>query len=382
MVMITFITYTSGRDLILGNLNTRLILCFLLAFVITFILIPVIVKIAKSKALFDNPGDRSSHQIKTPTLGGLAIFNGVAISSLLFFDFKLSPNFQYIIAGLLIIFLSGIKDDLIGITPFKKFVSQLFAIVIIIVFGRIVLTNLHGFLGVHEIPYHVGVVITMITIVGITNCFNLMDGIDGLTASMGILVAAAFGVWFFLIGQYNWASISGALIGALMAFFLFNVFGKEHKIFMGDTGSLVLGYIVAIMAIKFNELNINLEGPYAMQAAPAVSIGVILVPFYDTLRVFFTRIFRNVSPFTADKTHIHHYLLELGLNHFQSTLVLFLAGVLFIVVSYLLRDLTVAWLLLILLAMASFLSYIPITWVEIKRQQQRKKSQASIPLSK
>ena len=364
-------SFTGFQEFIFGDINLKLLLCFCMAFGISFFLIPSIVTIAKAKSLFDEPNHRTSHIQKTPTLGGLAIFNGVAISLLIFFDFSDFPKFQYTVAGLLIIFFTGFKDDIIGIDPLKKLIAQFIAVLITIIFGRIFITNLHGFLGIWEINYHIGILVTLVVIVGITNCFNLMDGIDGLAASLGMLVSITFGSWFYLVGEYNWAIMAAALVGALLAFFYFNVYGKRNKIFMGDTGALLLGFIMAVMAIKFNELNISLQGPWAMRAAPAVSIGIMMVPVYDTIRVFVTRILKNKYPFSPDKTHIHHYLLQLGLSHFQSTMILVLASILFIVISWYLRTLSVAWLLLVLFVVATILSYIPILIVE-KRFKIRK----------
>jgi UDP-GlcNAc:undecaprenyl-phosphate/decaprenyl-phosphate GlcNAc-1-phosphate transferase len=361
--------FSSFQNFILGNINLKLIFCFCVAFVISFFLIPSLVEIAKAKSLFAEPNDRTSHIYKTPTLGGLAIFNGIAISLLIFFDFSDFPKFQYTIAGLMIIFFTGLKDDIIGITPFKKLVAQIIAVIITIVFGRILITNLHGFLGIWEINYHIGILITIITIVGITNCFNLMDGIDGLSASLGMLVSLTFGAWFYLVREYNWAIMAAAMVGALLAFFFFNVYGKKNKIFMGDTGALLLGFILAVMAIKFNELNITLKSPWAIHAAPAVSIGIMIIPIFDTLRVFLTRIFTNRYPFSPDKTHIHHYLLQLGLSHFQATLVLFLASIFFIAVSWYLQFLSVAWLLLVLFGIATILFSIPILLVKKRKSK-------------
>jgi UDP-N-acetylmuramyl pentapeptide phosphotransferase/UDP-N-acetylglucosamine-1-phosphate transferase len=356
--------YESFQQLFFGNIYVRLASCFALAFFITFVLVPTIVEIAKAKSLTAEPNNRTSHNSSIPTLGGLAIFTGLSISLLIFFDFTYFPKFQYTIAGLLIIFFTGFKDDIIGITPMKKLFAQVIAAMVVITFGRIIFTDLHGFLGVFEVNYHIGILITLVSIIGITNCFNLMDGIDGLTASLGLLASLTFGTWFYLIKEYNWAMLSGGLAGALLAFFLFNVFGKKNKIFMGDTGSLVLGFIIAIMAITFNELNISLQSPYYFRAAPAASIGIIMIPVFDTLRVFITRILKNKHPFSPDKTHIHHYLLQLGFSHLQSTLILFFISIGFIAMSWYLRSLTVAWLLLVLFASAAILSSIPILIVE------------------
>lgn len=364
-----FFNVRGGQQLIFGNSDLKLVFCFLLAFVITFVLIPSIVEIARAKSLYAEPGDRKAHTLSTPTLGGLAIFTGLSLSLLIFFDFTFFPRFQFTIAGLLIIFFTGFKDDIIGISAYKKFFAQILAALITITFGKMLITSLHGFLGVFEINYHISILITLVAIVGIINCFNLMDGIDGLSSGLGILVSLTFGTWFYLVKEYNWAMISVGLTGSLLAFFLFNVFGRKNKIFMGDTGSLILGFFLAVMAIQFNEVNINLAGPWNIRAAPAVSIGIIMVPFFDTLRVFITRILKNKSPFSADKTHIHHYLLLLGFSHLQATLVLFFTNVLFIVISWFLRGLTTAWLLIILLAIAFILFHIPILLVKNNRKK-------------
>lgn len=351
------------------TIDEKMIVCFITAFLVTFTLIPPIVRIAHTKLLYADPNDRTSHDTSTPNLGGLAIFGGVILTSLIFFSFRTFPKFQFTVAGLLIIFFAGFKDDIIGITPFKKFLAQLIAVGIIVVFGDIRITNLHGFIGVFEVPYYVGVLITVITVVGITNCYNLIDGIDGLTSSLGMLVCFTFGAWFYLIGEFNWAMLTISLIGSLLAYFFFNVFGKKNKIFMGDTGSLILGYLIAVMAIQFNELNIGLSSPFTINAAPAVSIGILMVPVYDTIRVFITRIFRNLHPFTPDKTHIHHYILALGFSHRRSTFFIFGANLLFIIVAFLLHNLSTTLLLLVLLAMATVLFYIPIIIVERRRKK-------------
>jgi UDP-N-acetylmuramyl pentapeptide phosphotransferase/UDP-N-acetylglucosamine-1-phosphate transferase len=208
----------------------------------------------------------------------------------------------------------------------------------------------------------------VITIIGVTNCFNLMDGIDGLSASLSILACSAFGIWFYLAGDADWAVLSAAIVGATSAFLYFNVFSRTNKIFMGDTGSLFLGFIISILAIRFNEASVGVTGAYAVPAAPAVSIGFLLIPIFDTLRVFITRIVRNKPPFSPDKTHIHHYLLELGLSHGKATLVLSLTGFMFIAISILLKDLTVFWLLFVLLSLATLLSAIPIYIVTRRRR--------------
>jgi len=347
---------------------TRLILCFGLSLFITFIILPSIVDISKAKSLMAVPNVRTSHKSATPVLGGLGIFIGFIISCLVFLSFSFFPRFQYLFAGLIIIFFIGFKDDVIGISPMKKFLGQLMAALIIFELGQMRITDLHGFLGIHQIGYTASLLITIVTIVGVTNCFNLMDGIDGLSASLGILSASTFGWWFLKFGQYDWTVLSAGLIGALIAFFYFNVFGKRYKIFMGDTGSLLLGYLMSVMAIEFNEFNLTLTGPLAMPSTPSIAFGVLIIPVFDTLRVSATRIIDKKSPFLPDRTHIHHYLLDLGLTHFLATAILFSVGLLFVLVSFLLRDLNPTVLLLILLCMAGSLSFLTIQLAKKKKK--------------
>jgi len=335
---------------------TRLILCFGLSFFITFVLIPSIVDISRAKSLVAVPNGRTSHQDEIPVLGGLAIFIGFIISCLIFLSFSSFPRFQYLFAGLIIIFFLGFKDDVVGISPMKKFVGQIIAALIIIEFGQIRITDLHGFLGIHAIGYTPSLILTLVTIVGVTNCFNLMDGIDGLSASLGILSAATFGWWFFRFGQYDWSVMSAGLIGALIAFFYFNVFGKMYKIFMGDIGSLILGYLMSVMAIEFNEFNSSLPAAMAIPSTPAIAVGVLIIPVFDTLRVSATRLVHRRSPFLPDKTHIHHYLLCLGFSHLSASMILLVTGIGFVALSFALKRLDPAILLLVLLSLAAALS--------------------------
>ena len=346
----------------------RIALGFSLALFISLVLIPSIIDIARAKSYVDAPNNRTSHAGTTPTLGGIAIFIGSIIAFLMFVNAGSMPSFQYIIAGVLIIFFIGFKDDIIGISPYKKFLGQVMAALIVIEFGRIMLTNLHGLFYIYPITYNFGLVLSVITIIGVTNCFNLMDGIDGLSASLAILANIAFGTWFYLVGEYDWAVLSAGVTGATLGFLYFNVFSKRHKIFMGDTGSLFLGFIISLVAIRFNEASVTATGLFAVEAAPAVSIGFLMIPIFDTLRVFITRIVRNRPPFSPDKTHIHHYLLELGFSHGKATLLLTAAGLLFIALSIWLKHLTVFWLLFVNGLVASLLSFIPIYLVLRKRK--------------
>lgn len=332
----------------LTTMDLRILLCFAFAGGITFFLIPSIVEMAHLKSLVAEPGKRTSHDRSVPNLGGIAIFIGFIISYLLFLKTAYFPTFQYLLAGALMLFFVGFKDDITHISPFKKFFGQVVAGWIVISFGGIRITNLHGFFGIYELQESYSYMISMITVIGITNCFNLMDGIDGLSAGLGIIASFAFGAWYYLVGDFDWVMLCAGLAGSLFTFSYFNVFGKTNKIFMGDTGSLTLGFMMSLFAIHFNQANLNPSAPYYIPAAPAVSIGILLIPIFDTLRVMLLRLMRRKSPFDPDKTHIHHYLLDLGLTHLQATMILLGISLFFILVSFLIKDFTVIKALLVL----------------------------------
>jgi UDP-N-acetylmuramyl pentapeptide phosphotransferase/UDP-N-acetylglucosamine-1-phosphate transferase len=344
----------------LSLLDLKMLLCFGFAAGITFFLIPSIVKMANIRSLYAEPNQRTSHPSAVPTLGGIAIFIGFFITYLLFLYPQPGFNFQYIIAASLLVFFVGFKDDLVGITPFKKFFGQLVAAWIVISFGEIRLTNMHGFFGIQNIDEGWSYMLTIIAILGIINCFNLTDGVDGLCAGLGIVASLAFGSWFYYTGDYNWLILCISLTGSLVAFFYFNVFGGKNKIFMGDTGSLITGFIISLIAIRFNETSSDQNSLYFIQAGPAVAIGIIMVPFFDTLRVMTNRIFHSTSPFLPDKTHIHHYLLKLGFNHLQTTLILLGTALLFIGISILLSNRSVLLLLGVLLLTGAMLTMLVI----------------------
>ncbi|MCF6172146.1 MAG: undecaprenyl/decaprenyl-phosphate alpha-N-acetylglucosaminyl 1-phosphate transferase [Bacteroidales bacterium] len=341
---------------------------FLFAFVITYIAIPSLVDVARAKHLFDEPNGRTSHSVKTPTLGGMAIFAGFIISIMIFLYIPDIPYVQYVIAAIIVIFFIGLKDDIIAVAPLTKFVAQLFAATIIVDLGNIRLHGLYGFMGVTDIGFYGSDLLSIFVIIAIVNAFNLIDGIDGLAGSIGVLASLSFGLWFYLAGHTQLSILSFALTGSLLAFLRFNLFSVKHKIFMGDIGSLLIGLVIAVLAIKFNDLNGSYSGPYKIPAAPAVSIGVLIVPIFDTVRVSIIRIMKGQSPFLPDKRHVHHHLLELTGSHRKSTSIILLVNVGFVVISLLLSWLRIFQLTLILIALAMLLSYIPYALLKKKRK--------------
>jgi UDP-N-acetylmuramyl pentapeptide phosphotransferase/UDP-N-acetylglucosamine-1-phosphate transferase len=269
------------------------IIAFIIGFVLVLITIPPIVRVAKAKRLFDTFEERKIHKLRVPPMGGVAIFIGLTISSIVATDGIPFDSLKYISASVIIMFFIGLKDDLMNITARKKLMVQIFAAVILVAMGNVRFTHLHGFLGTEEIGYIISIILSIFAIVVIINAFNLIDGIDGLASGLAILSVSAYGIWFLITGNTQFAILSFALVGSLAGFFIFNVFGTTNKLFMGDTGSLIIGLVISALVVKFNEFNINASSPYAIVAAPSVSFALIIVPLVDTLRVMTIRIYHN-----------------------------------------------------------------------------------------
>jgi UDP-N-acetylmuramyl pentapeptide phosphotransferase/UDP-N-acetylglucosamine-1-phosphate transferase len=327
----------------------NIILSGALAFLITFFSIPVIIQVARQKKMFDEPDERKVHKMVIPTLGGLGIFAGFILATLLGVPVN-SPELQYFVAAAIVIFFLGIKDDILVLSPAKKFIGQLIAAGIVIKFGGVQITSMHGFMGIGHLPHVASIVFTLFTIVVITNSFNLIDGVDGLAGSLGLLTALVFGSYFLYVNQLMYAVMAFSLAGGLIGFLIYNF--SPAKIFMGDTGSLLIGLVNAILVIKFINIAGNPMGELPLTAAPAIGFSILIVPLFDTLRVFSHRILDRRSPFSPDRTHVHHFLLELGFNHRRITLLCVAANIFFIALALVLRNTGTTALIGIILAVA------------------------------
>lgn len=332
---------------------------FILAFSMTYIVIPSIIRVSREKGLFDNPERRKAHTSAIPTLGGAAVFLGMILPTALFGDTSFEHEFKYMIIGLLILFFIGIKDDILVISAKKKLIAEIFAIAIVVVLGNIRVTNFHGFLGIEELPYFVSIGFTVFMFIVIINGFNLIDGIDGLASGIGILTILSFGIWFILIGHNPYAAFCFSTVGALLAFFRYNVFSERNKIFLGDTGSLIIGLITSIFTVRFLESSLTESFGSIYLSAPAIAIGLLIVPLIDTLRVFTLRLAGGISPFKPDRFHIHHRLLELDVSHLHSTLIILGFNLLIFISSILLRHLGNIKLLLVILPSSVLITSIP-----------------------
>lgn len=330
---------------------------------VTFIAIPSIIRIAKVKKLTDDPGERGSHYKSVPTLGGIGLFAGVIFSIILWTPFEVFGNLQYILCAFVIIFLIGAKDDLLPLTPYKKMIGQTFAAFILVFKANIRITSLYGIFGISLLPEWISILLSLFTILVIINAFNLLDGIDGFCASVGILICITLGFWFKMTDQIVLCIIASALLGSLMAFLKFNL--TPAQIFMGDTGSMLIGIICSILVIRFIEHpNIYNEFNFEINASPAIGVALLFLPLFDTLRVFIVRLIHQRSPFKADRQHVHHIILDSGLNHLQTTALLLIINVVILGIIVSLQFLGNLNLVIIILSFslffAMFLEYLRI----------------------
>jgi len=300
----------------------QLLISFAVACVVALEAIPVIINISRLKNLMDEPGDRSAHKDTTPTLGGVAIFASTLIGYFLWENVGEGPLMHLTVVGLVLLFFLGVKDDILVLSPLKKMLVQIGCAGLLIVGADLRLDNFFGIFGWHEIPYLLSVPLTVFVFIALINAMNLIDGIDGLAGGIGLIASAMFGAWFYLNKQYALASMCASVAGALLGFLRFN-FSRTSKIFMGDTGSLIVGFLLTVFAVKFIHLNVTYRfEANAYFSAPILAIVVLVVPIFDTLRVFIIRLLSKKDPFTADKNHMHHLIIAQGHSHLTASLIL------------------------------------------------------------
>ncbi len=352
-------------DLGISLFYAKLSLGFILSFFITFYTVPTIIKISRRKNLMDEPGSRSSHLRKIPNLGGIAMFYSLTVCASIF-AFELFELYKFLFASLVILFYIGVMDDIVIMRAYKKLFAQIIVTALMVLGSDVRIRSFFGLFGIYELSYIISVVVSMFTFIVLINAFNLIDGIDGLSGGYSVLCSAMFGISYFRLGEFNYPLVvlSAVIIGSVLAFLYYNLSNyRDNKIFMGDTGSMILGFLLAFTAICFIDVFIDKKLPdvpmYFLQSAPAVAVAILILPIVDTLNVIIIRLAKRQSLFAADKNHIHHSLLELGLTHRRST-VYILAYYLFIVsVAYYFRHINVNILLFIVLSLGFIGASIP-----------------------
>ena len=308
------------------------LLSFFSAFVVTLITIPPIISLIKKYRLYDLPNARKEHTTPIPTMGGIAIVAGMMMALFLWFPFANYVGQISFFFSIAVLFALGIMDDLKDISAKYKLVVQL-SLAFLVALSGIRIHSFEGLFGIHELSLSAQYTITILAIVLITNAFNLIDGIDGLAGGLSFMSLIILGIVLTMSGDVNTALIAFALAGAIFAFLYFNF--NPARIFMGDTGSLILGFVVAVLSIRLLQVNLFAAKP-VLHHAPLFVLGLVLIPLFDTARVFALRIWKGQSPFVADKGHIHHLLTNAGYSHsFTARLICFMHGFILIEVLWL-----------------------------------------------
>ncbi|WP_326981223.1 MraY family glycosyltransferase [Chryseobacterium sp. MYb264] len=353
------------REMDVSIFYVKIGLGFLFSFLISFFSIPTIVKISRRKNLMDEPGIRSSHIRKIPNLGGIAIFFSIGVCTSIF-AYELFDLYKFLFASLVILLYVGVMDDIVVMRAYKKLVAQIVVSALIVIGSDIRIRNLFGIFGVYQLEYWVSLIFSIVTFIILINAFNLIDGIDGLAGGYSVICSALFGISYYRLGEYNYPLVvlSVVIIGAVLAFLYYNLSNyRTNKIFMGDTGSMLLGFLLAFTSVCFIDIFIDKALPnvprYHLQSAPAVAVAILILPIVDTLNVIIIRLSNKKSPFVADKNHIHHKLLKLNLTHRRSSFYIICYYLFIVAAAYYFRHLNINLLLFIILVLGFIGAYLP-----------------------
>jgi len=292
----------------------------LIAFLIAFLLFPVVIKIFKRLNWLDQPGTHKIHSATTPSMGGIPILIGATLALLMSLPLQQWIAMKYFFISVALMFLIGLRDDVLALSPRQKLVSQFLPVFVLVFLDGARLVSFYELGGGWTFPVALAYFVSLLTVVIITNAYNLIDGIDGLAGTVGVLVLFFFGTWFYLAEDGYLSLVALCFAGALMAFLLFN--WQPSSIFMGDTGALTIGLVLSYFAIRFININVALPADHEAKFTASISTAgcVLIVPLFDTLRVIIFRLSKFQSPFHADRNHIHHRFLGMGLTHAGATL--------------------------------------------------------------
>jgi UDP-N-acetylmuramyl pentapeptide phosphotransferase/UDP-N-acetylglucosamine-1-phosphate transferase len=326
------------------------LVAFSVSLIISYFSHPVIIKVSKIKNLMAEQNFRSAHTNKTSNLGGIGIFLSIYLVVAFFGNYFQDQNLTYLLGAMSIMFFVGLVDDLISIRPKSKLIGQLIAAFSLILITDLRIVNLYGFIGIYELPYIFSILVTALLFLVIINAYNLIDGVDGLAGSFAIVVSAFFGYFFYVNGNYSMYFLSISIVGALISFLVFN-FSTKNKLFMGDTGSMVVGFLLAYQSVNF--MTTDFTGNFMITNSKSLVyfLAIFSFPLIDIMRVFFIRVKAGKSPFEADKNHIHHVLLVCGFNHKQISLMASIFTVTIVFGVYIFSQLEINRLVFVLVTM-------------------------------
>nr|WP_321222077.1 MraY family glycosyltransferase [uncultured Psychroserpens sp.] len=354
----------------LNHLELWLFGASFIAMIVSMSTFPAIFNISEAKHLMDEPGERSIHAKKTPTLGGVGIYISLVVVITLIGGLLDTKILMLILGSLTILFFLGLKDDLLILSPRKKLFGQIIAAMVLIVFTDTRILGLSGLFGVTIMPYWLSVSFTLFVYILVINAYNLIDGVDGLAGSLALVASAAFAFIAVKIKDITMATTAVATIGALLPFLRLNL-SKNKKIFMGDTGSMLVGFLVAFYSVRFIGSTQTSQMSLFFNSAPVMVLSIVFFPLLDTFRIFVYRLFiLKKSPFSADKNHLHHKFLDLGFSHLQTTSFIVIINVMLITFSYLIRDLDIhlQFVLLLVIGTTLYSSLFFYNWLLVNKR--------------
>lgn len=319
-----------------------------ISLIVAIVTIPLLIKHSYTKNMFDFPSRLKAHHYPVSFFGGVGIFLAIVFSMTMILPSNNAHWLQYLLASSMIVFLLGLYDDIVFLTPLKKFIGQLLAITIIVEQGQFHITSMYGFLGINEMNSLGSHIFTYLTFLLIINANNLIDGVDGLAGTLSLISSVFFGVVFLTNNDIVFAALSFSIASALSIFLVFNY--SPPKIFMGDNGSLVIGLLNALLVVQFINLETTNGVLFHSNTAPAIGMAVLFIPIIDTIRVMALRIFKGKSPFVGDNNHIHHLLLRRGFSHMKTTFILSISNAFLIFYSILFRSFGLTFLVFSMVA--------------------------------
>lgn len=329
----------------------------IISVVISLYAVRKIIFITRSRKIFDIPDNvRKFHGDQIASLGGIGIFAGYMVASAFFMYLE----WYYVVAASVILFFTGVYDDIMNMRPSKKLIAQMVAAAITVLLADIRITSLYGIGGIWELPYYTSVILTIIGSTFFINVFNFMDGIDGLACSLGILYTGVTAALFAILGDQNMAGISLSLLGATAGLLYYNI--APARIYMGDTGSMVLGLTIFTLCTALLNLygsgqnTHNVTFIHSSQGMMSIIASLIFLPVFDALRVFVLRLKKGTSPLMADRTHIHYYLLDAGFSHTAAVTIIVAVNILLVALAWLTQDMSPLLTFVILaMTMATFM---------------------------
>ena len=298
------------------SMTLKLIIMSLLSFTVTTVIYPFVLRYARRHNIVDNPDARKLHRRPVPVMGGVAVYAGILAGCIAMYLLVPRASIKWSIMAMTTMLLLGIWDDIKNLPAVFRLIMQFSIVGFYMCFTGYYISNFFGLFGIHEISPWIGIPLSLIAGVGTINAINMIDGIDGYSSGYGIMASSSFAVLFIIVGQMVWSCLAVIVTSALIPFFIHNVFGVKSKMFIGDGGTMMLGFLMTIFELGSLSLHQGSQLEDHGIGVIAMTLAILCIPVFDTLRVMTARMTRGRSPFKPDKSHLHHLFIDMGFSHF------------------------------------------------------------------